>query len=322
MSGLVYLGKIVEYGAILGADNIVSVSVVCGAGGRWRGVVRKSDFALGHPCIVFLPDSLLNPNDHGYLPFMAKSNWRVKMQRFKGAPSEVLIIPCDGNLSELPIGTDLTEFFKVTRYVKPVAPNLQGLALGAFPDFIPKTDEPCYQGAPELVQELIGKPWFMTEKCDGSSTTAFRWKGRFGVCSRNLELVDSPTNGYWQVARKYKLDERLPEGMALQWETCGPGVQGNPMSLAELCGFAFSAYDIAAQKYLPFVEFVRFCGRLGFPQVTILGYGDCFDDSIVARSQGGVYLNGKPREGVVIRSQENIGHKPISFKVINLEYDN
>jgi len=36
----------------------------------------------------------------------------------------------------------------------------------------------------------------------------------------------------------------------------------------------------------------------------------------------GTYSNGKQREGVVVRSQENeLGHKPISFKVINLDYE-
>ncbi|CAB4133867.1 hypothetical protein UFOVP264_47 [uncultured Caudovirales phage] len=36
----------------------------------------------------------------------------------------------------------------------------------------------------------------------------------------------------------------------------------------------------------------------------------------------GKYENGKEREGVVVRSQTNLlGHKPISFKVINLNYE-
>ena len=36
----------------------------------------------------------------------------------------------------------------------------------------------------------------------------------------------------------------------------------------------------------------------------------------------GTYKNGKPREGVVVRSQHNLlGNKPISFKIINLDYE-
>lgn len=36
----------------------------------------------------------------------------------------------------------------------------------------------------------------------------------------------------------------------------------------------------------------------------------------------GTYSNGKQREGVVVRSIDNLlGHKPISFKVINLNYE-
>ncbi len=43
-------------------------------------------------------------------------------------------------------------------------------------------------------------------------------------------------------------------------------------------------------------------------------------DGLETRGEG-VYLNGKQREGVIIRSQQNDGHAPISFKVINLGFE-
>lgn len=322
MDSLVYIGKIKELQPISGADFIVSATVDCGKGGRWKGIVRKSDFNFQDLCVVFLPDSQLDPETHSYLPFMKDSAWRVKMRRFKGVPSEVLIIP----LREIDIdpcqGQDVTDRYKVFKYIKPIPAHLQGIAKGDFPDFIPKTDEPNYQREPELVHALIGHPWYMTEKADGSSTTAYKWKGQFGICSRNLELERNPENGYWKVAQKYQVEEKLPEGIAIQWETCGPGIQGNPMGLEEIDGFMFSAYNIPERVYLEFHELHKLSTEMGFPMCRLIEWGNTFMPHGLGIRGEGKYKNGKPAEGVVIRSQHNLlGHKPISFKVINLEYE-
>jgi RNA ligase (TIGR02306 family) len=317
--GLVYVGKIIALEPIPDADFIVCATVVCGQGGKWKGIVRKTDFELGSKCIVFLPDSLLDPEKHSYMPFMKDSNWRVKMRRFKGAPSEVVIMATS---LDLQVGEDVTEHCGVTKYHKPISPHLQGVAKGDFPSFIPKTDEPNFQRYPELVQSLIGKPWYMTEKADGSSTTAYKRNGEFGICSRNLELVRNPDNGYWKVAEKYKVEEKLPEGIAIQWETCGPGIQSNPMGLKEIDGFLFSAYHIDEKRYLMFDEIRKLSIDIGFPMARLIEWGHSFIPHGVETRGEGVYLNGKQREGVVIRSQRNEeGHKPISFKVINLGYE-
>lgn len=318
--GLVFIGKIVDLQPIPDADFIVSATVVCGEGGKWKGIVRKVDFEVDSECLVFLPDSLLNETDHHYLPFMKDSNWRVKMRRFKGAPSEVLITPIR-NVRFSHIGEDVTEQLNVVKYHKPVPAHLQGVAKGEFPNFIPKTDELNYQRYPELVDSLVGKPWYMTEKADGSSTTAFRYKGKFGICSRNLELVKNLDNGYWKVAEKYQVEEKLPEGIAIQWETCGPGIQSNPMGLKEIDGFMFSAYNILLKRYLNFMELKRLSIEIQFPMVRLIEWGYCFIPYGIETRGEGVYYNGKQREGVVIRSQENEGHAPISFKVINLGFE-
>lgn len=329
---LVYIGKIIDLQPIPNADFIVSATVVCGSGGKWSGIVRKADFNFNDSCIVFLPDSQLDPVIHDYMPFMKDSNWRVKMRRFKGAPSEVVIISVDRALDEienlndvlyLQIGEDVTELFGVTRYCKPVPAHLQGISIGQFPSFIPKTDEPNFQRSEDLINDLIGKPYYITEKADGSSTTAFKYKGEFGLCSRNLQLAYNPNNGYWVVADKYKLQETLPEGIALQWETCGPGIQSNPMGLTEISGFAFSAYNINEHRYLEVHELFNLCQNvLKFPICYLIAMGDCFDADKIETWGEGNYINGKQREGVVVRSTVNVlGNRPISFKVINLGYD-
>ncbi len=317
--GLVYIGKIIALEPIPGADFIVSATVVCGSGGKWRGVVKKSDFQLGSHCTVFLPDAII-PQDMPNMAFMKDSGWRVKMRRFKGAPSEVVI----SHANELmEVGTDVTHICRVTKYHKPVPAHLNGIAKGNFPDFIPKTDEPNYQREPKLVEKLIGRAYYVTEKADGSSTTAFKYKGQFGLCSRNLELQRNEDNGYWKVALKYDIENTLPEGIALQWETCGPGIQSNPMGLKEIDGFAFSAYNIPEHRYLNYEEFTILCNHtLRFPKCRWDEIGQSFSKEGLETKGEGLYANGKPREGVVVRSCENVENgAPISFKVINLGYE-
>jgi RNA ligase (TIGR02306 family) len=321
-SGLVYVGKIISIVPIENADYVVSATVVCGHGGKWRGVVRKEEYAIDDKCIVYLPDSLIPQSDE--MHFMAATKWRVRMRRFRGAPSEVVIMPYPYDNIQIDVGIDVTFVFNVTKYQKPLPAQLNGEALAYFPSFIPKTDEPNYQRSQDLINMLEGKPYYITEKCDGSSTTAYRYKGHFGICSRNLELVRNVDNGYWQVALKYNLEELLPEGYALQWETCGPGIQSNPMGLKEIDGYAFSAYKIDEHRYLDGTEFKLFCYELNFPTVCLLAWSieEGFSSVGIEILGEGNYANGKPREGVVVRSMENLrGHAPISFKVINLGYD-
>lgn len=318
--GLVFVGKIIDIQPIPNADYIVSATVVCGEGGKWKGVVQKEKAEIGTLCDVYLPDSLIPPNET--MSFMESSKWRVKMRKFKGSPSEVLIMPIpDACKDGREVGNDMTSFFGVTKYHKPVASHLQGIAIGPFPDFIPKTDEPNYQREPDLVDNLVGKPYYITEKADGSSTTAFRYKGEFGLCSRNLQLTYNAENGYWKIADKYNLRELLPENYALQWETCGPGIQSNPMGLDEISGFAFSGYKIDEQRYLNMYELIVLSEQLNFPMCKFLEKGLVFNKQNIELLGEGLYSNGKQREGVVVRSQVNYKGKPISFKVINLNFE-
>ena len=112
------------------------------------------------------------------------------------------------------------------------------------------------------------------------------------------------------------------EGYAIQWETCGPGIQSNPMGLKDIDGFMFSAYKIDQHRYLSFMELKCLSSLIDFPMVRIIEWGPSFIPHALETRGEGVYRNGKQREGVVIRSQENLqGNKPISFKVINLGYE-
>lgn len=316
MAALAVVGKITEVRAIDGADFIQAASVDCGAAGRWSGVVGK-DVQAGDGVTVFLQDAILPPSDRW--AFMEKHKWRVRMARFKGVPSECLIVK---GAPEMPPGTDMAKALGVTKYEKPIPQGMQGDTIGAFPGHIPKTDEPNFQSVPELVERMRAEPWYATEKADGTSCTAYVDDAGLHVCSRNWELREFTASGasnvYWRAARKYGLD-RLPQGVALQFEVVGPGVQGNPMGLPDLEARAFTLRDTREHRYLPRDQLHNCTEVLGIPMARLIANGwenDGKTDDELRKMAEIKYANGKHGEGIVIRALDSSW----SFKVINLNY--
>lgn len=327
MTGLVYVGKVCNVYPIEKADRIESLEVICGEGGKWRGTAQKGQFKIGETCRVFLQDSLLPTTEE--FKFMEKNNYRVKMMKLRGVPSEVLIMP---TVSVFDVGTDITEICGVTKYQKPLSPQLSGIAKGTFPAFIPKTDEPNFQTVTAMVEFMKGRPFYSTVKVDGSSATIYSYKDTFGCCSRNLELKETEGNHIWNIARKYRLEEYLKgRELAFQFEVAGPGIQGNPLGLKEVSPFLFNIYSIEHQQYLAITEIREICQVIKFPIVEVVDYEKEFmfsSDDELRKYAEGVYPNGKQREGVVIRPMleysiiDDIGRNRgrVSFKIINLLY--
>ncbi len=325
---LAYVGRIVQVGPVPNADRLDRAQVDCLSGGLWWGVVGRGQFALGDSCVVYLQDAILPQTPE--FEFLKKYRYRVRMQKLRGVPSEVLIMPLpDEAMGNLRVpGTDATEVLGVKKFEKPVA----GAKLGArrktyFPPFIPKTDEPNFQRARHLLEVLRTVPCYMTTKCDGSSATFYKKDGVFGVCSRNLELFPEDGNAFWDTARRYKLDELLDEGFALQAELVGPGVQGNPMGLTQLELRVFNVFKIG-YGYLDFKFAQAMAADLYVPFVPVLGGVDAsfslegLDDDLIRKLAEGYYPNGSPREGIVIRPLTEMTHEGerVSVKVINLLY--
>lgn len=312
---LAYIGKIIKIEPIQEADLIESATVVCGQGGKWIGVVGKCQFTVGDECVAYLQDAVL-PEDCG-LDFMAKSDWRVKMRRFKGVPSECLI---DVKKIDGDIGTDVTHLLNVRKFFKPIPENMQGQTLGDFPSFIPKTDEQNFQSVPHLVEYMKGKQFVATVKYDGTSCTAYKYQGHFGVCSRTLELKDG-NNVYWNTCRNIG----IPEGYALQIEIHGEKINKNPAGIKGTEPRAFSLYDIEKHEYLSAVHLSAMCEKLGITQVDLVMTGDYFEftEDELRKLAEGTYPNGKQREGIVVRPLEEarVNGDRVSFKVINLNYE-
>ncbi|MFN8396382.1 MAG: RNA ligase family protein [Bacteroidia bacterium] len=131
--------------------------------------------------------------------------------------------------------------------------SLSGVMKGGFPGFIPKTDETRVQVLQDLLDRYADTTCYVTEKLDGSSVTYYLKDGEFGVCSRNLELLESEENSLWKVARALQVEEKLRAlggNHALQGEIIGEGIQGN---LYRLRGgqtvYFFNLFDIDGYRY-------------------------------------------------------------------------
>jgi RNA ligase (TIGR02306 family) len=316
---LAVVGKISQLHAIADADRIVQAQVDCGAAGRWQAVVGL-DYVVDQPVVVFLQDALL-PQDERWA-FLARNNWRIKMSRFRGVPSECLVI-ADDIAQQLPLGTDLTAHFGVQKYEKPIPNAMNGVAIANFPSSIPKTDETNIQAAFALLDRMAVEPWYATEKADGTSCTVWQDSQGLHVCSRNLELAEfdetGKTNLYWRAARQYQLD-RLPIGLALQFEIVGEGVQGNPMGIKHIEIRVFSVFDQRSRCYQSAAQLQALCQQLSLPTARWLFAGIQAGqrvDVVTLQTWAAItYANGKPAEGMVIRAADSTW----SFKVINLLY--
>ena len=317
---LAVMGRVIETGEIEGADRIQQAVVVCGQSGKWSGVVGK-DIAVGDAVTVFLQDAVLPPDNRW--AFMEKHHWRVRMARFKGVPSECLILRI-GHSGEP--GLDMTAAMGVTKHEKPIPARMDGEMVGSFPSFIPKTDEPNFQTVDDWQSLLTAGDWYAAEKADGTSCTVWNDEAGMHVCSRNWELREFTASGagnvYWRAARKLEMN-RLPRGLALQFEIVGPGIQSNPMGLADLEVRAFSLYHFGGlyqfgeKGYMPWARLQSICAELGVPVAKVI---DCTPRAYTAEELRTLaeirYQNGKHGEGVVIRANDSSW----SFKVINLLY--
>ena len=324
-NALAVIGTISTIERIPDADRIVQATVTCGSAGTWRGVVGL-DTQVGQKVYVFLQDALLPEGDPRWA-FMEKSKWRVRMSRFRGAMSECLMIP---GAPDLPDGTDIAAELGVGKYEKTVPAT--GDAIGDFPPFIPKTDEINMQvfGEDELLKMLrCESGWLATLKYDGSSCTVWNDEdGKLRVASRTLELrefneVTGKTSPYWSAVRRCDMTQ-LPAGCALQFEVCGPGLQKNPVGLAEVQGFGFILYDYLNHRARPHDDLAATCAAIGMACAAVVTQGNT-PDAAQARSalptlrecaDSAVYPNGKPAEGIVVKAADGSW----SFKVLNLNY--
>lgn len=303
----------------------------------WNVVVKKGEFSPGDLCVYCEIDSLLPVREE--FEFLRKSSYRkmadgnegfrLKTIKLRGQVSQGLLLPISmlpsevvssTGLGDLP-GTDVTSVLGIIKYEPPMPASLAGKAKGFFPSFIPKTDEERIQNLSEIIENEKETLFDATEKLDGSSSTFFINNGEFGVCSRNLELLEDEDNSMWKFARQTDLESKLRSleiNIALQGEIIGEGIQGNPYKMKGQTVRFYNAFDIDKYEYFGYDEFHRLIGFLNFETVPVIQEGIRLPgtiDEILKMADGKSALNPDfNREGLVFRTR---GGKRLSFKAIS-----
>jgi RNA ligase (TIGR02306 family) len=328
--------KVLELNPIEGADRIETATVL-----GWRVVTQKGLYNVGDLAVMIFPDTLI-PKKFLDGAYQGDEKVRLKTVKLKGQYSAGLLLPMSVVGNSFSEGDEVSELLGIEKWVAPASAAISGDAAGSFPTMvISKTDEMNIRSEPEAVLEANSNvlfkdtPIVVTLKCDGSSGTFIYKDDTFMVCSRNLELKENESNVFWQVARKYKLQEKLQAlgtRWAIQGEVCGPGIQGNPMKLTELTFFAFQMKDLTTNKWVHWDIFMDFCKHNHIPHVKELyrfyvNEEPLCIDRLQEIANNARYDNGRTNaEGIVVRPAKPIPSAALqkswwSLKVMNQPYD-
>lgn len=333
---LVSIQKIDALEPITGADQIEKAKVL-----GWEVVVKKGEFKVGDYCIYGEIDSVFP--DRPEFEFLKPKKFRIKTIRLKGQISQGIAFPIslltDNEISVTP-DQDVSELMGVVKWEPVIPACLAGKIKGTFPVFIAKTDETRVQVLQSVLDRYVGTECYVTEKVDGSSATFYLKDGVFGACSRNLDLLETPENSFWQIAREQKLEEKMKAyseahkmNIAIQGELIGNGVQKNALKISGKKILFFNVFDIDKFKYLDFEDFKTACKEMGLEMVPIIAEDYVLINDIPALVN---YATAKSalnkdveREGVVIRPKKEMidlamatgfGNGRLSFKAVNPEY--
>ena len=334
---LASIRRISDIQPIEGAD-MIELAIVDG----WKVVVAKN---VGH----VVGDSVVYCEIDSFLPikpefeFLRKSSYkklsdgtegfRLKTIKLRGQVSQGLILPIKEVIPTLiensesffaiEINKDVTDLLGIVKYEPPIPAELSGKVKGLFPSFLRKTDEERIQNLSGEIENWKDKTFYVTEKLDGSSATFYYKDGEFGVCSRNLELLETEDNTFWKFARQINLENKMRDfdiNISLQGELIGEGIQGNPYKIKGQTVRFFNLFDIDLQEYHNLSMFQGVCNRFGVEMVPILSKNfEMFDtvEDILEYAEGKSVLNPNfDREGVVIRSLD----RKISFKAISNKF--
>ena len=310
---------------IEGAD-MIELAVVDG----WKCVIRKNDYAVGDSVIYCEIDSFLPVREE--FEFLRKSSFikmgdeegfRLRTVKLRGQISQGLLINPSVLGRSFEHAEDVTEELGIVKYEPPVPAELHGTVLGGFPSNVAKTDEERIQNLSDDFQSFAGKQFYVSEKLDGTSLTAFL-DDEFGVCGRNWQYAEDTSNSYWQAVIALGLREKMEQlgrRLAIQGELIGPSIQNNRYALKQRELFVFNVFDIENYGYLDKDQMASVCESLGVKVVPFVESREVPEtiDEVLNLAQGKSALHSKTeREGLVW--VHGSGSDRISFKAISNKF--
>jgi RNA ligase (TIGR02306 family) len=325
MRNLVTVQRVKKISAIPESDFLELAHIM-----GWQCVVKKGEFREGDLGVYFEVDSFL-PIDPRFEFLRASSHrenfdngegFRIRTVKLRGQLSQGLILPYASfpEIEGAGEGDDVTEKLRVKQWIVQESTTAGGVAIGGRPSGVPTSDEIRVQSATDLIEELSGKPYYITTKMDGTSGTVYCIDGKTGCCSRNREIKDEADAMYWMPVYKHGLREKLTalgKNIVLIGEICGPGVQKNKLKLPETEWYVFDAIDYDTGECLSYDKICETCAALGVNTVPLEERGESFGYSLetLLEKAKGKYKSGLDKEGIVVR--DALRPKAVSFKVLN-----
>jgi RNA ligase (TIGR02306 family) len=344
---LASIAEITYIKPIEGADAIECAIV----NGGWPVVVKKGEYQVGDVAIYLEIDSWV---PHDLAPFLSKGQEpreyngvkgeRLRTVKLRGQISQGLLLPTTilseqlglNFLEVYPVGFDLSDVLKIQKWEPPIPAQLQGTMKGNFPHFIPKTDqERCQNLRREIFEEHEGETYEVTTKLDGSSMTVYVKDGEIGVCSRNIDLIETEGNSFWKAAREQNIVDALleiskdkGEEYAIQGELIGEGIQGNPEKIEGQHFYLFDIYSITEGRYLKPQERYSIMDKMNLNYDAYINHVPFIDtvcivtnefstiDDLLAFAEGSSLNPQTKREGLVFKSYDS----DFTFKAIANSY--
>jgi RNA ligase (TIGR02306 family) len=318
--------------AIPGADAIEFATIL-----GWKVVVKKGEFNIGEKVVYFEVDSFLpeieifewlRRTSFRSNEFLGRNGFRIKTMKLRGQISQGLVIGVAAfpEISSLPIGANVTKKLDVVKWQLPELEGNFGTRSGSFSPYCSKTEETRVQSIPAILDELKGKPYYITTKIDGTSATITYLNGQLQAFSHNFELADDGKSVFWDIVDTYDLRNKLAnlgQNLAIQGELAGPKIQKNKLRLMKNDLFVFTMVDLNTRKRLPLAQMTNLCVQLGLKMVPVEETGESFQyslDDLLAKAKG-FYASGLKKEGIVVRPQTPIQSystsSNLSFKVLN-----
>lgn len=331
MRKLASIQKIWKIEPIEGADRIELCSVM-----GWQVITKKGQFQKYDDAVYFEIDSLIPEREWSNFLFKPEDlgknkTFRLRTKKMKGIYSQGLlcslsILPSD---TVLEVGNDVTHILGVEKYEPAIPAQLQGKIEGLFPNFLRKTDSERLASNTEIISELGEEEIIGTIKYEGSSLTSYFKDGKFGVCSRNLELKEEENNSFWKAVRAISLEEKLSSvgfNVSAQFELIGEGVQGNVLGIKGIKAVLFDLFNIDTQKYLNYDDFIALANKLELETAQLVYRGPPMKtfEEYQSLADAQKYPNGHLAEGIVYKSFKEKWSKTLGgrmqFKCVSRPY--
>ncbi len=328
MRKLASIQKIKNVEPIELSDNL-ELAIVNG----WQVVIQKGSYKKDDKIIFCEIDSWI---PYSIAPYLSKgkepkiykgiAGARLKTLKLRGALSQGLVLPLTVEGEE---GDDVSELLGVIKWERETEYTINcknSFDKREFPIWVPKTDQERVQNLVDVLHTYTDSKYLVTEKLDGTSMTIFLEGDRFGVCSRNYEVVEGD-NIYWRAVKELGLEDKIRNlallkgctNIAVQGELVGPSIQGNYYDLPNL---KFYVFDVLVDgNYLTGLEmFTHTQSHISLfelvPHVAYINTIPPLED-LLKLSDGYSALVNKFREGIVVRTFYTARK---SFKVISNDY--